>query len=97
MNANGALLTYINRDKMNVKMKTVAILLAAQVSAAFAAAPDNTPEPTVGVGAFLKALNSGGGKPIEQLSPAAARAAAACKRLGKSNHCTRQTADANGG
>ncbi|MGK3114812.1 alpha/beta hydrolase [Candidatus Pantoea formicae] len=59
---------------MNLKMKAIAVLLATQVGAAFAGAPDNTPEPTAGVSAFLKVLNSGGGKPIEQLSPAAARA-----------------------
>lgn len=33
----------------------------------------DAPTPTVGVSKFLSVLNSGGGKPIEQLSPQAAR------------------------
>lgn len=35
---------------------------------------ENSPQPTAGVAAFLKALNSGSGKPIEQLSVKDARA-----------------------
>ncbi|MDV5142101.1 alpha/beta hydrolase [Chimaeribacter arupi] len=58
---------------MKIKMSAVAVLLAAQMSAAFAADNDNTPAPTAGVNAFLNVLNGSGGKPIEQLSPAAAR------------------------
>jgi len=56
-----------------MKMKAVALLLAAQITAAFAATESAPAVPTAGVSAFLTALNSGGGKPIEQLSPAAAR------------------------
>lgn len=58
---------------MNLKMKAGALLLAAQMTTAFAATVDNTPAPTTGVAGFLKVLNSGGGKPIEQLSTQAAR------------------------
>ena len=56
-----------------MKMKAVALLLATQMTAAFAATDTTTAEPTAGVNAFLTVLNSGNGKPIEQLSPAAAR------------------------
>lgn len=59
---------------MKSKMKAIALLLAMQTGAVWAATAENTPAPTAGVAAFLKALNSSGGKPIEQLSPAAARA-----------------------
>lgn len=45
-------------------------LTASSLSPAFAA---DAPTPTVGVSKFLSVLNSGGGKPIEQLSPQAAR------------------------
>lgn len=58
---------------MKMKMKAIAVLLMAQMTTAFAATTENRPVPTEGVSAFLKVLNSGGGKPIEQLSPAAAR------------------------
>ena len=58
---------------MNIKMKVGALLLAAQISAAYAATAENTPAPTAGVARFLTVLNSSGGKPIEQLSPKAAR------------------------
>ena len=57
---------------MKLKTKAVALLLTAHMTAAFAA-DDNSPAPTTGVNAFLTALNGSGGKPIEQLSPAAAR------------------------
>ena len=58
---------------VNVKRKALAVLLAAQMSAAFAGTMENAPLPTNGVDAFLKALNSAGGKPIEQLSVPEAR------------------------
>ncbi|MEM6159433.1 alpha/beta hydrolase [Erwinia sp. P6884] len=58
---------------MKLKMKIGALLLATQMTHAFAATVENTPAPTAGVASFLSALNSGGGKPIEQLSPEAAR------------------------
>ncbi|NIF46665.1 alpha/beta hydrolase [Enterobacter sp. Ap-1006] len=49
----------------------IAMTLAASgLAPAFAA---DAPTPTVGVSKFLSVLNSGGGKPIEQLSPQAAR------------------------
>ena len=56
-------------------MKIVSALLASAVfaSAATSAQPVNAPVPTAGVKAFLDALNSGNGKPIEQLSPEEAR------------------------
>lgn len=43
------------------------------MSAAFAGTLENRPAPTKGVDAFLQALNSAGGKPIEQLSVPEAR------------------------
>lgn len=58
---------------MNLKIKAVAVLLTAQMSAAFAGTLENTPAPTKGVDAFLQVLNSAGGKPIEQLSVPEAR------------------------
>jgi len=58
---------------VNFKIKALAVLLAAQMSAAFAGSMENTPSPTKGVDAFLQALNSAGGKPIEQLSVPEAR------------------------
>lgn len=58
---------------MNLKMKLGALFLAAQMTHAFAATTENTPAPTAGVANFLHVLNSGGGKPIEQLSPEDAR------------------------
>ncbi|MCF5937447.1 alpha/beta hydrolase [Xanthomonas perforans] len=48
-------------------------LLAASIGTAVAAAPSDQPAPLRPVADFLKALNSGGGTPIEQLSPAQAR------------------------
>ncbi|MHA6311333.1 MULTISPECIES: alpha/beta hydrolase [Pantoea] len=59
---------------MNMKLTASALLLASQMSTAFAAPTENSPQPTAGVAAFLTALNSGGGKPIEQLSVKEARA-----------------------
>ncbi|MFF7706885.1 alpha/beta hydrolase fold domain-containing protein [Pseudomonas sp. NPDC007930] len=58
---------------MNVLRKTLAAAtLALAVSSAFAAQPDAAAESHTQ--AFLNALNSSGGKPLEQLAPAAARA-----------------------
>ncbi|MBT8500318.1 alpha/beta hydrolase [Pantoea agglomerans] len=57
-----------------MKLIASALLLASQMSTAFAAPTENSPQPTAGVAAFLKALNSGSGKPIEQLSVKDARA-----------------------
>ncbi|MGV6478333.1 alpha/beta hydrolase [Pantoea agglomerans] len=59
---------------MKMKLIASALLLASQMSTAFAATTENSPQPTAGVAAFLKALNSGSGKPIEQLSVKDARA-----------------------
>lgn len=59
---------------MKMKLIASALLLSSQISSAFAAPTENSPQPTVGVAAFLKALNSGTGKPIEQLSVNDARA-----------------------
>lgn len=59
---------------MKMKLIASALLLASQMSTAFAAPSENSPQPTEGVAAFLKALNSGNGKPIEQLSVKDARA-----------------------
>jgi acetyl esterase len=59
---------------MKMKLIGSALLLASQMSTAFAASTENSPQPTAGVAAFLKALNSGSGKPIEQLSVKDARA-----------------------
>ena len=59
---------------MKMKLIASALLLASQMSTAFAAPTENSPQPTAGVAAFLKALNSGSGKPIEQLSVKDARA-----------------------
>ncbi|WP_256849269.1 alpha/beta hydrolase [Pantoea sp. Fr-CA_6] len=59
---------------MKMKLIASALLLASQMSTAFAAPTENSPQPTAGVAAFLKALNSGSGKPIEQLSFKDARA-----------------------
>ncbi|MEN4702373.1 alpha/beta hydrolase [Pantoea agglomerans] len=59
---------------MKMKLIASALLLASQMSTAFAAPTENSPLPTAGVAAFLKALNSGSGKPIEQLSVKDARA-----------------------
>lgn len=58
---------------MNMKKTAVASMLLASTLSAWAAEPANQPAPTAGVAKFLHALNSGGGKPIEQLSPADAR------------------------
>lgn len=57
---------------MKLKLIVGALLLAGQMTTAFAAT-EGAPAPTAGVAGFLQVLNSGGGKPIEQLSPAAAR------------------------
>jgi acetyl esterase/lipase len=56
-------------------MKIVSALLTSAVfaSAAASAQPVNAPAPTAGVKAFLDVLNSGNGKPMEQMSPAEAR------------------------
>lgn len=59
---------------MKMKLIASALLLASQMSTAFAEPTENSPQPTAGVAAFLKALNSGSGKPIEQLSVKDARA-----------------------
>lgn len=59
---------------MKMKLIASALLLASQMSTAFATPTENSPQPTAGVAAFLKALNSGSGKPIEQLSVKDARA-----------------------
>lgn len=59
---------------MKMKLIASALLLASQMSTAFAGPTENSPQPTAGVAAFLKALNSGSGKPIEQLSVKDARA-----------------------
>lgn len=59
---------------MKLKLTASALLLASHAMSAFAAPEESTPAPMAGVATFLKALNSGGGKPIEQLSPQAARA-----------------------
>ncbi|WP_409076290.1 alpha/beta hydrolase (plasmid) [Pantoea sp. C3] len=59
---------------MKMKMTAGALLLASQIVNAWAAPVENIPQPTAGVAAFLKVLNSGNGKPIEQLSPKDARA-----------------------
>ncbi|MCE0490845.1 alpha/beta hydrolase [Pantoea sp. Mb-10] len=59
---------------MKVKLTASALLLASQMTSAWASPVENAPQPTVGVAAFLHALNSGGGKPMETLSPDAARA-----------------------
>ncbi|MBD8116261.1 alpha/beta hydrolase [Pantoea agglomerans] len=59
---------------MKMKLIASALLLASQMSTAFAAPTENSPQTTAGVAAFLKALNSGSGKPIEQLSVKDARA-----------------------
>ena len=52
------------------KALTAALLATMTISSAWA---DNQPAPTAGVAKFLSALNAGGGKPIEQLSPKEAR------------------------
>ena len=59
---------------MKMKLIASALLLASQMSTAFAGPTENSPQPTAGVAAFLKALNSGSGKPIEQLPVKDARA-----------------------
>ncbi|QDY43851.1 alpha/beta hydrolase [Candidatus Pantoea soli] len=59
---------------MKVKLTATALLLASQMTAAWASPAENAPQPTTGVAAFLKALNGSGGKPLETLSPRDARA-----------------------
>src|SRR5690606_23441711 len=56
-------------------MKVVSALLTSTVfaSTATSAQPVNAPAPTSGVKAFLDVLNSSGGKPMEQMTPAEAR------------------------
>lgn len=59
---------------MNTFTKTlVAGMLAGSVGATSAQAADNAPRPLQAVQSFLNALNSSGGKPLEQLSPQQAR------------------------
>ncbi|MGJ0480018.1 alpha/beta hydrolase [Pantoea agglomerans] len=59
---------------MNVKLTAGALLLASQMTSAWASPAENAPAPTAGVASFLNALNGSGGKPMETLSPAEARA-----------------------
>ena len=56
-------------------MKTLTAILVSSVfaSAAASAQTTNTPTPTAGVQAFLNILNSGKGKPMEQMTPQEAR------------------------
>ena len=56
-------------------MKTLTAILVSSVfaSAAASAQTTNTPTPTAGVQAFLNVLNSGKGKPMEQMTPQEAR------------------------
>ena len=56
-------------------MKTLTAILVSPVfaSAAASAQTTNTPTPTAGVQAFLNVLNSGKGKPMEQMTPQEAR------------------------
>ncbi|KHJ67372.1 alpha/beta hydrolase [Pantoea rodasii] len=54
---------------MKIKHTLIAVAMAAAATNSFAASP----QPERHVQQFLNALNSGGGKPIEQLSPEAAR------------------------
>ena len=56
-------------------MKTLTAILISSVfaSAAASAQTANTPTPTAGVQAFLNVLNSGKGKPMEQMTPQEAR------------------------
>ncbi len=58
---------------MKSRLSVSALLLATQVTAAWAGPTQNKPEPTAGVASFLKVLNSSGGKPMEQLTPQEAR------------------------
>ncbi|MCZ4061106.1 alpha/beta hydrolase [Pantoea sp. LMR881] len=58
---------------MKTRLSVSALLLATQVTAAWAGPAENKPEPTAGVASFLKVLNSSGGKPMEQLTPEEAR------------------------
>lgn len=59
---------------MNVKLTAGVLLLASQMTSAWASPAENAPAPTAGVASFLNALNGSGGKPMETLSPAEARA-----------------------
>ena len=59
---------------MKVKITAGALLLASQMTSAWADSAENVPQPTAGVATFLNALNSSGGKPMETLSPKEARA-----------------------
>jgi acetyl esterase len=58
-------------------MKTISTILTSAVFASMtsvaSATPINAPAPTAGVQAFLDVLNSGKGKPIEQMTPQEAR------------------------
>jgi len=72
---------------MKMKLIASALLLASQMSTAFAEPTENSPQPTAGVAAFLKALNSGSGKPIEQLSVKDARAVLTGRR--RAQNCRR--------
>ena len=60
---------------MKHKATTLALLILAVIfSAGAQVKPENDPRVLVQVRDFLKALNTGGGKPIEQLTPVEARA-----------------------
>ncbi|WP_337021665.1 alpha/beta hydrolase [Pantoea anthophila] len=59
---------------MKMKITAGALLLASQMTSAWADSAENVPQPTAGVATFLSALNSSGGKPMETLSPEEARA-----------------------
>jgi len=59
---------------MKLKLTAGALLLASQMTSAWAGPAENAPQPTTGVAAFLHALNTSGGKPIETLTPKEARA-----------------------
>ena len=59
---------------MKVKITAGALLLASQMTSAWADSAENVAQPTAGVATFLNALNSSGGKPMETLSPEEARA-----------------------
>lgn len=69
---------------MNTKKTAIATMLLASTLSVSAAEPGKQPAPTAGVAKFLQALNSGGGKPIEQLSPAEARSVLAGAQKGVS-------------
>lgn len=80
---------------MNLFGKTLATgLLASAIGTATAAPDNNTAQPLQPVADFLKALNSSGGKPLEQLSPQAARQVLAQAQAGAqmpAAHVSRKT------